>query len=306
MSDDTGGPGAASEPANDGPPENAGAAGTASAAETDKAAGAARAAGSNEAPDRGVAAADHAERPGELLSELAVLRRRARTARRAYWFPLALFGLIGCGAIPFYLATSRSAGHANGVFSTSGSVPALPVNSLVGAGPPGTPLGSLLLGFYWLLALIGGFLLMLAWYRRHARQAGVTSAARSAALTGIILTVLALVLWPVSQVARPGWLDLLFPWFLTIHGMFPFLIIAVSLCVLARAERSWGLAAAAVLFLAATVVACSYNVENVIARLGYFSGAAWFGVLPNLALPVAVLLLSAAAAGGARRWRLAR
>jgi hypothetical protein len=293
MSDDTTHSGAISEPGDDGAPGNPG---TPESARTPENAS---------SPAPGAAATDHDARPGELLGELAVLRRRVRAARHAYWFPLALFGLIGCGAIPFYLAASRPAASANGVFTASGSLPALPVTSLAG-GLAGGPLGGLLLGFYWLLALIGGFLLMLAWYRRHARQAGVTSAARSAALTGIILTMLALVLWPVSQVLRPGWLDLLFPWFLTIHGMFPFLIIAVSLCVLARAERSWGLAAAAVVFLAATVVACSYNVENVIARLGYYSGASWFSVLPNLALPVAVLLLSAAAAGGARRWQLAR
>ena len=133
----------------------------------------------------------------------------------------------------------------------------------------------------------------------------MTSAARGAAITGIILTALVLVLWPVSRL-RPGWPGLLFPWFLTIHGMFPFLIIAVSLFVLARAERSWGLTAIAVLFLTAALVACSYHVENVIGRLGYFSGAAWFGVLPNLALPVGVLLLSGAAVLGARRWQAAR
>jgi hypothetical protein len=288
MSDDTGGPGAASEPGNDSAPENPSPPENVSA------------------PDPGAAAADHDARPGELLGELAVLRRRVRTARHAYWFPLALFGLIGCGAIPFYLATSRPASRPAGAFVARGDLPALPVKTLGGFGLPDTPVGGLLLGFYWLLALIGGFLLMLAWYRLHARRAGVTSAARSAAITGIILTMLALVLWPVSQVLRPGWLDLLFPWFLTIHGMFPFLIIAVSLCVLARAERSWGLGAAAVVFLAATVVACSYNVENVLARLGYYSGASWFEVLPNLALPVSVLLLSAAVAAGARRWQLAR
>jgi hypothetical protein len=88
--------------------------------------------------------------------------------------------------------------------------------------------------------------------------------------------------------------------------MFPFLIVGVSLFVLARAERSWGLAGIAVLFLAAALVACSYDVENVIGRLGYFSGAPWFSVLPNLALPVGVLLLSAAAVLGGRRWQAAR
>lgn len=247
--------------------------------------------------------ADPDAQPRELLSELAVLRRRVRTARHAYWFPLALFGLIGCGTIPFYLAGSQPAPVSGGIIA-QGDIPALPVIAPAGAGVP-APVSSVLLGFYWLLALIGGFLVMMAWYRRHARRAGVTSAARGAASTGIILTALVLVLWPVSRL-QPGWPGVLFPWFLTTHGMFPFLIIAVSLLVLARAERSWGLAAIVVLFLAAALVACSYDVENVIGRLGYFSAGAWFGVLPNLALPVGVLLLSAAAVLGARHWQAAR
>ena len=274
MSEDTGRPGAAADPA-----------------------------GSGKTRDTGTSADPDAQ-PRELLSELAVLRRRVRTARHAYWFPLALFGLIGCGTIPFYLAGSRPA-PTSGVFVVQGAIPALPVVAPGAAGLPGAPVSSVLLGFYWLLALVGGFLVMMAWYRRHARRAGVTSAARGAASTGIILTALVLVLWPVSRL-RPGWPGLLFPWFLTIHGMFPFLIIAVSLFVLARAERSWGLTAIAVLFLTAALVACSYDVENVIGRLGYFSSAAWFGVLPNLALPVGVLLLSGAAVLGARRWQAAR
>ncbi len=32
--------------------------------------------------------------PEEILSDLDRLRRQARTARHAYWFPLVLFGLL--------------------------------------------------------------------------------------------------------------------------------------------------------------------------------------------------------------------
>ena len=38
--------------------------------------------------------------PEELLSDLARLRRQARTARHAYWFPLVLFGLLTCASAP--------------------------------------------------------------------------------------------------------------------------------------------------------------------------------------------------------------
>ncbi len=42
--------------------------------------------------------------PEELLSDLARLRRQARSARHAYWFPLILFGLLTCASVPFYVS----------------------------------------------------------------------------------------------------------------------------------------------------------------------------------------------------------
>jgi hypothetical protein len=246
---------------------------------------------------------------GELLSELSALRQRVRAARHAYWFPLALFGLIGCGAVPFYLAGGPPAGISYIGRNTWVGSPVMPVfngdGSLTrGSGFAGSATGALL-GFYWLLALVGGFLVMMAWYRRHARRAGVTSPARGAAITGIVITILALLLPPIAQSTRLTGLLAPFPWFLVIHGTYPFLIIGVSVCVLAWAERSRALALIAVVYLAATVAACSYDVENLIGRLGLYSSGVWYSVLPNLALPVLVLLLSALAAYAVGRQRAA-
>src|ERR1700735_4692245 len=42
-----------------------------------------------------------------LLGEMAALRRRARAARHAYWFPLVLFGLLTCASAPFYILPSN-------------------------------------------------------------------------------------------------------------------------------------------------------------------------------------------------------
>src|ERR1035438_6339375 len=44
--------------------------------------------------------------PQTVLSELAAVRRRTRSARHAYWFPLVLFGLLICAAAPLYDRTS--------------------------------------------------------------------------------------------------------------------------------------------------------------------------------------------------------
>src|ERR1017187_6791717 len=45
--------------------------------------------------------------PAELLGELAVVRRRTRSARHAYWFPLVLFGLLTCAAAPLYVSAAE-------------------------------------------------------------------------------------------------------------------------------------------------------------------------------------------------------
>jgi hypothetical protein len=252
-------------------------------------------AGSAGAGDAG--ADDATGQPGDLLGELATLRHRVRATRHAYWFPLVLFGLIGIGAVPFYLLSAPPGVTGRSAWTVV--APATPV--LAGNGISSLGRGSSLLGFYWLLALVAGFLLMMAWYRRHARQAGVTSPVRPAAITGIALTIVALIGPAIARAVGSQWLWLPFPWFLTIHGMYPFLIIGISLCVLARSERSRALTLIAIVYLAAAVVACSYDVENQVARFGYYTSANWFMVLPNAALPVGVLLLSGATASLYRR-----
>ena len=65
-----------------------------------------------------------------------------------------------------------------------------------GSGPillNGTPFGTstFYIGWYWAVALVGGYLLTLLWYRRHARRAGVWTPARGYLITGVVLTVLA-------------------------------------------------------------------------------------------------------------------
>ena len=246
------------------------------------------------------AASPEADASG-TLAELSALGRRVRSDRHAYWLPLLLFGLIGLGSVPFYLSTPglHFLGGNHGFSCTDYAAPAFPALD----GPPGcpTPLTGLL-GLYWLLALTGGFLAMLAWYRAYARRSGVTSRARAAAITGIALTVAAVVVPPLAQAAGyPFRLGIPYLAFFTFHGTYPFFIIAVGVCVLARAERSRALTVIAITYLAATLTAGLYDVQNVVGRLGYWSGSQWYGYVPNMALPTGVLLLSGAAVAVARR-----
>lgn len=213
-------------------------------------------------------AGDPADAAG-LVNELRRLRRNARSARHAYWFPLVLFGLLTVAAIPFYAAPGPSVGI------TVRPLPLLPVLG----GLPATTIQDYL-GYYWLVALLGGLALTLGWYRRHARRIGLKTPARAYLITVTALTGLALILPLLARLGPFRFLDLAMPADLIVRGTFPFLIIAIGLCVLAWAERSWALGVIAVVYTGTALLASLYNVENIVSGL----------YLPNLTLPAVVLL----------------
>lgn len=201
--------------------------------------------------------APHSEdTPGELLASVAALRRRTRAARQAYWFPLLLFGLLMAMAAPLYVESV-----------------APPDLRATNDNPALTGLGgdflerSAALGWYWLVALIGGYLLSVWWYRWHGERVGVQTPTRAYVIAGIVGTLVGLVL-PIalrflllntdaavsnatSWVTSPllGISD---------RGMLPHLVIAVGVGVLARLERSRGLTALAVGYAAAVFLVNIY------------------------------------------------
>jgi hypothetical protein len=239
------------------------------------------------------------EPPRELLADLTRIRRQARTARHAYWFPLLLFGLLTCGAAPLYVLAAAPP-------TASGGFVAGPGPFLLGGAPLGT--GSFYIGWYWPVALVGGYLLTLLWYRRHAGRAGVWTPARGYLITGVVLTAVALVIPPLTRWLHPLgllWLPLGDVW---IRGTLAFLIIAAGLWVLARAERSRALAAIALVYTGAALLSSLYNVENIVFRLGWAprSPFAWqLTALPNVLLPGAILLVAGCGAFLAQRARRA-
>jgi len=252
------------------------------------------AAGGREPDDHGEP--DRPEDPAGLLDEMMALRRRTRTARHAYWFPLVLFGVLTCLSAPFYVQW----GNLPQAGATAGGGVAF---AMLGGFPDITT--QRFLGYFWLVALLGGLLLTLLWYRWNARRVGLQTPARGYIVTTAVLTVLAVVLPPLSQVNWLRFLSLLWPGDLVIRGTFPFVIIAVGLWVLAWAERSRALTAIAAVYTATALLSALYNVENVMFRFGW-NPAGWqwrLTTLPNVLLPALVLLLAGAAAFAAqRRW----
>ena len=233
---------------------------------------------------------------GDLLGELSRLRRRTRAARHAYWFPLVLFGLLTCAAAPLYTATA--APGPGGGYRAGATLPLL-------GGLPGAR-GGLSLGWYWAVALTAGYLATVLWYRRHARRAGVRTPARGYLVAGIAATAAAIVLPPLTR--WMPWLGVLWRPFgdAWIRGTLAFLVIAIGLWVLARAERSRGLAVIALVYTGAALLASLYNVENVVFRLGWTPAgpAGWrLAALPNVLLPALVLLAAGTSALIAQRRR---
>jgi hypothetical protein len=231
--------------------------------------------------------------PEELLSDLARLRRQARSTRHAYWFPLILFGLLTCASVPFYASDVPPAGGGVAVLQVT-SPPTLLGGELGGR-------NGLLLGWYWALALIAGYLLTYAWYRRHQRRAGIRTPARAFTITGIALAALAF-LGPLLAADLPfRYGPVLLPAAdLWVRGTFAFLIAAAGLWVLAWAERSRALAVITLAYTGAALLASLYNVENLLYSLGwnpgYGSTSARLTMLPNVLLPALVLLVAGAGA----------
>jgi len=247
--------------------------------------------GGREEGSRPAAEGGPAGEPARLLADLAQLRRQARTARHGYWFPLVLFGLLTCGAAPLYVAATAPPGLSGGYRAERELL-------LLGGSPVGG--NGFYIGWYWAAALVGGYLLTVIWYRWHSRRAGVATPARGYLIAGVVLTVLVLVIPPLTLgVPALAWVWLPFGdvW---IRGTLAFLIIAAGLWVLARAERSRALAVIALVYTGAALLSSLYNVENVVFRLGWNPGRSAFAwqltALPNVLLPAVILLVAGGAA----------
>lgn len=236
------------------------------------------------------------ETPEQLLGEVAAVRRRTRQARHPYWFPLVLFGLLTCASIPFYIQHIRI--RFGGIIPIGVTGPRFLQSGYLGGF---SALSGRCTSYYWLAAILVGVAATAAWYRWRGNRVGLRMPARGYLITGAALLVLALGIPAVAVRAAPR-LMILMPGDLLIRGTFPLVIIGIGLCYLAWAERSAALTVIAVGYLALSLIASLYDIENVFYKLGWNLSPEANG-LPNVVLPALVLLLSGAGAWVVQRRR---
>src|SRR5215469_18193312 len=97
--------------------------------------------------------------PAELLGEVHAIRRKARLARHAYWFPLVLFGMLICASVPFYIPSFPARGYATW---TRLPGPAFLQSGYLGGFGIWSDRGT---AYYWLGAMLLGITATALWYR---------------------------------------------------------------------------------------------------------------------------------------------
>jgi hypothetical protein len=206
--------------------------------------------------------------PRDLVADLDRLRSGVRERSRVWWFPLALFGGLVLLSLPFHIGRTGVPQDDVGY--------GWPVAILANMGGIDSP-SPVLTGAYWLVALTVGYVGTGLYYRRHALSTGLRRPVRWFVTLGLVLTLL---VFPLRL------FFLLLPLTRTTSAVVVILLTVLVLAVRERDARLWTITA---VLAVVTVVVNSYNVENVLFRLGLDYSPSWAS-LPNVALPGLVLL----------------
>src|SRR5580693_1976096 len=191
--------------------------------------------------------------PEQLLSQARSVRRDARRARHANWFPLVLFGLLTCASVPFYI---RNVPFVDEFYRSRHAGFAFLQSEYFGGFAFSTGAG---IAYYWLAAILVGLAATAVWYRLRGNRVGLRTPSRGFIITGLMLVVLALLIPVLASLPGLGQLVILMPGDLLIRGTFPLVLIGIGLCALAWAERSIALAVIAAGYLAVSFVASLYD-----------------------------------------------
>ena len=233
--------------------------------------------------------------PDALIDHISQLRRQARARSRGAWLPLVVFALLTLASTllyrqPFYTVPAGGGGGYGLEFPNY-------------AGLPWSQRSALLSIAFWLVLAPLCYLGCALWYHWRAERSGVSLRWQTWVWAGLGLFGV-LVVAMVGQ--RLGWLRL--PDGPSSGGMLyapssalsPLLAIALGLLVLARVERSRGVAVTAVLYGGLATVMNLYGLGQIppwiMPPLGG-SQDAFVAAGPNLILLASTLLLGAAITG---------
>jgi len=220
-------------------------------------------------------AAQPVDDPKIPLSDARELGRKVRKAQRGTWLALLVLGVTVLGAIPFYeyghSVVARCETRADGSVFACSRYPTLAL-------------------WYWPVALVVAYAVIGAIFARRARSRGVGARVRPYVVGGIVLVAIATLVTAWGLHHPLSWAQLgstLAPtgsvaqaWLHRLVG--PLGVIGVGLLVLARVERSPGVAAFGIAYLVAVIAS---------APLGVHGGRVF---LPGLLVPGLVLLAGSA------------
>lgn len=214
---------------------------------------------------------------------LEVASRYQKAARRNWrngWLPVALFGIAAIGSVPLYRVRLTCKGRA-GSCAAGHQGPAL---NVFGGIYPADAFGRWL-SLYWIASILGVYALMIVHYRRRASAIGVLGRTLPTVSTGLF--VLSVVLIVASL-----WSEWLFV--VGFYGTGPLIIVALSLFVLSRTERSVAMAIVSAGFAVVVMLSLAYNMDDALRRIGL--GALFREstvVIPNILVPALFLIASA-------------
>ncbi|MES9601928.1 hypothetical protein [Actinomadura sp. NPDC000929] len=229
--------------------------------------------------------------PDQMLDEVARLRRLTRARARGAAVPLMIFGLLTLASIPLYSHPF----HAMQTLPDGGSV-SRPGSTSGYAGLDGFDRSGALSIAFWLITGPLSYLACAWWYQRRAARVGLTVRWRPWAYVGTALfAVFLLAVFAQNhgaQKAPPP----LGESFVASAVVSPLLAIALGLLVLAKVERSLGVAVCGLVYGGLCVIMNGYGLGQIPAWLVPPSGGMIDGMLnpaQNLILLAAVLLVGA-------------
>lgn len=221
--------------------------------------------------------------PHRLLTDLRGLTRRVRIVQRVTWLPLLVLALVTFGAIPAYLFGDPHVSNCQPIDGAQVCEAWFPVAE-----------------FYWLAALVLGYVVIAAGYVRVARARGVDARVVPYVVTGVTLLVV------IAVAVGAGAADWIFdgrtlrppPAFAQVlfRLLGPAGAIGVALLVLAWLERHVALLLFTLLYLAVVLVPIDF---------GWEARSQWQFV-PMLVIGGGVLLLGSAGFALAQRRQRSR